>query len=94
MQLGLRNEPDLLVRSYVQSTADPGEVLTVEDAYKQSGQQLVILGPPGSGKTTAALRIMRGMLESARRDPSAPVPELFSLASWAKKQKALREWMT
>jgi hypothetical protein len=93
MQLGLRNEPDLLVESYDQSTAAPGEVLTIDDAYQRSGRQLVILGPPGSGKTAAALRIMRDMLETARRDPAAAVPELFPLASWAKKRKALGEWM-
>jgi hypothetical protein len=93
MQLGLLNEPELLVESYDQSTAEPGDVLTIDDAYQQSGRQLVILGPPGSGKTAAALRIMRDMLETARQDPAAAVPELFPLASWAKKRKALGEWM-
>src|SRR6266446_2851469 len=70
MQLGLRNAPDLVRLSYSQSTAEPGEVLDVEAAFEQAGRQLVIVGPPGCGKTTEALKLMRRLLEVARNDPS------------------------
>jgi predicted NACHT family NTPase len=54
----------------------------------------VILGAPGSGKTTQALLLMRHLLDVARRDPSAPVPEVFQLASWARGRQPLLEWLT
>src|SRR5437763_1613561 len=41
IHLGLRNTPELLLH-YSQSTAEPGEVLTIESAYAHSGEQLVI----------------------------------------------------
>src|SRR5207244_3529500 len=57
------------------------------------GGQLLITGLPGSGKTTEALKLMRYLLEIARRDPSGPIPELFPLASWAKERKPIIEWL-
>lgn len=93
MYLGMRNTPELVKLSYAQSTAEPGEVLGIEAAYDQAGGQLLIVGPPGSGKTTEALQLMRHLLEVARHDPSAPVPEIFPLASWARERKPLIDWL-
>jgi predicted NACHT family NTPase len=93
MRLGLQNAPDLVQLSYAQSTAVPGQLLTVEDAYGQAGGQLVILGAPGSGKTTEALKLMRALLREARLDEAAPVPEIFPLSSWAKEHKPILEWL-
>ncbi len=36
---------------------------------------------------------MRHLLEVARQDPSAPVPEIFPLGSWAKERKPILEWL-
>jgi hypothetical protein len=93
MHLGLQNAPDLVQLSYAQSTAAPGQLLRVEDAYGQAGGQLVILGGPGSGKTTEALKLMRALLREARLDEAAPVPEIFPLSSWAKEHKPILEWL-
>lgn len=93
MRLELQNVPELIKLSYAQSTAAPGELLTIEEAYSQAGTQLAILGAPGSGKTTEALKLMRGLLNEARLDDEAPVPEIFPLSSWAKERKPILDWL-
>jgi hypothetical protein len=93
MHLGVQNAPELVKLFFLQSTAEAGKVMSIEAAYHRAGGQLLILGPPGSGKTTEALKLMRYLLRVARRDPSAPVPELFPLTAWARERKPILEWL-
>jgi hypothetical protein len=94
MQLGLREAPELIKLSFQQTPGRTGDRVDLVGAYETSGRQLVILGAPGSGKTTQALLLMRHLLDVARRDPSAPVPEVFQLPSWARERKPLLDWLT
>ncbi len=94
IRLDLREVPELVKLSYQQTTGGAGERVEVLTAYQEAGRQLAILGGPGSGKTTQALILMRHLLEVARQDPEASVPEVFPLASWAKERKPLLEWLT
>jgi predicted NACHT family NTPase len=48
-------------------------------------QSLLILGEPGSGKTTTLLKLTRQVIARAQTDPTQPLPVVFNLASWAKK---------
>lgn len=59
----------------------------------RSGQSLLILGPPGSGKTIALLELARGLAELADSDPKMPVPVVFLLASWKGNDRSLAAWM-
>ncbi|NGY63332.1 hypothetical protein G7043_30865 [Lentzea sp. NEAU-D13] len=58
---------------------------------KLPGRQLVLLGEPGSGKTSAAALLTLRLL--ARRQAGEPVPVLFPLASWDPKTQDLETWM-
>ncbi|MEV4389198.1 NACHT domain-containing protein [Micromonospora sp. NPDC049580] len=54
-------------------------------------RRLVVLGPPGSGKTVLLVRLILDLL--ARRTGGQPVPVLFSLASWNPLGQSLYAWM-
>jgi hypothetical protein len=54
---------------------------------------LLILGEPGSGKTTTLLDLAWTLLERARDDIKERVPIVLNLSSWKKKQP-LAEWIS
>lgn len=55
----------------------------LHEFFEKTNQELLIIGGPGSGKTTLALRLMDKLLRRADQDPQAPVPVLLRLASWS-----------
>jgi MFS family permease len=56
------------------------------------GRSLLILGAPGSGKTTMLLELARQLIARAREDAIAPIPMVFNLASWTEKL-SLAAWL-
>jgi hypothetical protein len=55
----------------------------LHEFFEKTNQELLILGHPGFGKTTLALRLMDKLLRQADQDPQAPVPVLLRIASWS-----------
>ena len=53
---------------------------------------LLVLGEPGSGKTTTLLDLAGILLERARTDIKERVPVVLNLSAW-KKQQPLRDWI-
>lgn len=54
---------------------------------------LLILGEPGSGKTTTLLELAATLLARAKVDSKERIPFVLNLSSWRKKQP-LAEWIT
>jgi hypothetical protein len=54
---------------------------------------LLILGEPGSGKTTTLLELASDLLVRAKAHAKERVPVVLSLSSW-KKRQSLAEWMS
>jgi hypothetical protein len=67
---------------------DDREVSAIYDATGL----LLILGEPGSGKTTTLLDLARTLLERAGKDLKERVPVVLNLSSW--KNQPLLEWMS
>ncbi len=78
--------PDTAPRSFPLGTRIP-------EVYDAANGQLLILGAPGSGKTTLVLELARDLLARAEQDAQQQMPVIFTLSSWAAKQQPLAEWM-
>jgi len=69
----------------------PGTLIT--QVYDEANGGLLILGEPGSGKTTLILELARNLLDRASHDDSHPMPVVFNLSSWAVKRQPITEWL-
>lgn len=63
------------------------------DLFDDVSQSLLILGEPGSGKTTTLLELARDAVARAQADPSQPIPVVLKLSSWAHKRQPIAEWL-
>ncbi len=66
------------------------DISQVFDAHASS---LLILGGPGTGKTTLLLQLAQELLNRAGRDPGYPIPVVFNLSSWATRRQPLAQWL-
>ncbi|MEB3180286.1 MAG: CHAT domain-containing protein [Nostocaceae cyanobacterium] len=59
------------------------------------GRTLLILGEPGSGKTTMLLELARDLLIDAQSDVTLPIPVVLNLSSWGMNPptKTLAHWL-
>jgi DNA polymerase III delta prime subunit len=57
------------------------------------GRKLLILGEPGSGKTTSLLALTRDLLAQAETNPLRPVPVVLNLSSWTLPYTTLDDWL-
>jgi NACHT domain len=66
-----------------------GEVIDVFSRIPS--RRLVVIGPPGAGKTVFTMRFTLDLL--ARRRPGSPVPVIFGLRTWNPEKQSLHDWM-
>lgn len=66
---------------------------SVERAFSDFGQALLILGAAGAGKTTLMLQLAEALLDEAERREDAAVPVVFPLASWAAQKRGFTDWL-
>jgi DNA polymerase III delta prime subunit len=61
--------------------------------FEKMSCSLLILGEPGSGKTTTLLELARDLIACAERDPSQAIPVVLNLSSWPAKRQPLTDWL-
>ncbi len=65
----------------------------IRDVFDAQNRALLILGEPGSGKTTTLLELARDTIARAEEDPTQPIPVVFNLSSWAERRQPIAEWL-
>ncbi|MER7272048.1 NACHT domain-containing protein [Micromonospora carbonacea] len=66
---------------------------SVAGLFERLDRAVVILGAPGSGKTTTLLELARELVDAAERDPDVPIPVVLNLSSWATRRLPLEQWL-
>ncbi|MEM7029433.1 MAG: NACHT domain-containing protein, partial [Chloroflexota bacterium] len=68
---------------------------TVKDIFEEANRLLLILGDPGSGKTTTLLQLARDLISQVRQDQRfiQPVPVILNLSTWTDKKQPLEDWV-
>lgn len=79
--------PDLIVDV---GAVPPSSTLEI---FREADRALLILGYPGSGKTTALISLAQEMIELARADGTKPIPVILDLASWARMPLDITDWV-
>ena len=99
LELGIKEDPTAVNYPWGIKRESTGETLpegkSMLEIFEEigMGRSLLILGAPGSGKTTMLLELARQLIERARQDKTEPIPVVFNLASWNEKQ-TLVDWLT
>jgi DNA polymerase III delta prime subunit len=63
------------------------------DVFADVERSLLILGQPGSGKTTTLLMLARELIKRAQEDNTEPVPVVFHLTTWIATEDPLSAWL-
>jgi hypothetical protein len=65
----------------------------IVDVFDKSGGSLLILGEPGSGKTTILLDLACDTISRAQKDQEQPIPIVLNLSTWAEQRFPLDQWI-
>jgi DNA polymerase III delta prime subunit len=100
IDLGMAYEPDAVAYPWEMVVERPDATpqplpqgTPIASVFDELRGELLILGSPGSGKTTMLLELARTLIERAQQEETHPIPVVFNLSSWAEKQPPLADWL-
>ena len=102
INLGKESQPQQVKRPWnakrkiglkpAEALPDNTTILSIFDSQEVAGK-LLILGAPGSGKTTTQLELAQELIQRAQEQPDYPVPVLFNLSSWKDDRQSIADWL-
>lgn len=102
LELGLEERPDRVAHPWDvtwETAQHDRQTLPlgtrVSDLFEKmgAGRTLLILGEPGSGKTTTLLELAQDLLERAEENLDQLMPVVFNLSSWQGGRQTLNRWL-
>ncbi|GHO48638.1 TIR domain-containing protein [Ktedonospora formicarum] len=100
IELGLSMQPNAVQNAtnlWLRQVTRPAHPLppgtSISKVYQEANQELLLLGKPGTGKSTLLYQLGHDLLKEAIKHPRHPLPVLFPLSSWAQKRLPLQEWI-
>ncbi len=68
-------------------------IIDVYDRQQDIQGRLLILGDPGSGKSTALYKLAETLAKRAEKEINHPIPLLFNLSSWTSNYTTIKDWL-
>lgn len=100
LELGLQTEPhdvahpwEMVLEIREREGCRLPQGTRISQVFEKAGRSLLILGDPGSGKTTILLDLARVASGRARKDAGQPLPIVFNLSTWSDSRPPLRDWL-
>jgi eukaryotic-like serine/threonine-protein kinase len=102
IELGLDPSSDAITRPWNITLTTQSEIehsiprgTEIIELFNQlgTGRSLLILGEPGSGKTTTLLALAKDLIGRAEQDIDQPMPVVLNLSSWISKKQAIADWL-
>jgi hypothetical protein len=88
-------KPQMRLKIFGKSNKQLEEDKPIVEIFTQPdiAARLLILGEPGSGKTTMLLKLALNLIERAQRDINLPIPVLFELANAQDDKQNIADWL-
>ena len=93
LELDMEYRPDMVLQRPNRPNRKLRSGTRILEVFEEVGGELLILGEPGSGKTTMLLELASDLITRAERDDDRPMPVVFNLSSWAEEREPLADWI-